>query len=81
MESVVDSQTPKKLANTILRFGVSNPENGYTPYASIVGVGKRLNEFGGYDAMLVVAKLVQEKDRVLARELEFAWNGIGKWQA
>lgn len=80
-ETDTDSQSPQSLANAVLRFGVLNPKNENKPYQAIVDLGKRLNKLGGYDAMVDVANLVRENDRTTARELEFAWDGIGMWRA
>lgn len=41
-------------------------------------VGKTLEEMGGQDLMLKVCKEIPRRHR---RELEFAWVGIGSWQA
>lgn len=81
MSVVEGSQSPQRLANAILQFKVLNPRNDYKPYPAIVDVGHRLNKLGGYKAMFEVAEIVRENDQTKARELEFAWNGIGEWQA
>jgi hypothetical protein len=63
---------------------ISNSESGESPfsdqngnpYEQIVDIGKQLNEIGGYDFMLRVAKSISLEHQ---RPLEFAWSGIGEW--
>jgi len=77
----MDSTKAKALSDAIFGFGVMVDEQLGISNPRVVDIGYLLNSIGGYDAMLSVAKLVQAKDPVTARELEFAWNGIGTWQA
>ena len=73
----------ESISDAIVKFGVmikkANSEFSIRP--GIVGIGERLNDRGGYNAMFAVASLVREKNRLMGRELEFAWDGIGTWQA
>ena len=44
-------------------------------------IGKEINAEGGYDMMVQVCDLVREQlGGGPARDLEYKWNGIGKWQ-
>jgi len=45
-------------------------------------IGERLNEIGGLELMQAVRSQVKKKLKaVLAEHLDYAWQGIGEWQA
>lgn len=53
-------------------FGAALPE--------VRGIGQRLSDRGGNDRMRDVVHELMDS-RTLARELENAWDGIGRWMS
>ena len=45
-------------------------------------IGRRLNEIGGIELMKWAHKKVKKKvSKIKAEHLEYAWDGVGSWQA
>jgi hypothetical protein len=66
----------------IINKNVDDQPNPCYKNKDIIEYGNALNKLGGYNSMLEVATFVSiECGPIRARELEFAWSGIGDWQA
>jgi hypothetical protein len=45
-------------------------------------IGRQLNEIGGLELMKWIHRKVQKKlSKIKAEHLEYAWDGVGHWQA
>jgi hypothetical protein len=86
----VPKETSQILIDELIHMAETDPHKGTEDRSAFLSeatkqrtreIGAELLKIGGMKLMIHARKEVQKRHGVISRNLDFAWNGIGSWEA